>query len=331
MAVASCAGLLFVALAYVGLNHEVSVDAPRGTEAPPPPPRPATPAPVIEVPATVPAINATAANAVSGKNECFKIPSFPVSGLEQELIRLYAITEEVMKEIGATYWPTDGTLLGMIRNGRIATDRDLDMQIHSTYAGCAKLLHSLREPFGRRADIKSFKVVNAKGSKRGKIGRYAMVRLFRKHGTFDTGVDFNCVYTDDAEGPTMHVHRGHLVKVPATVFPLGRCALYDRVVPCPRDPMAVLGLFAPRYDGCLVFPHCLGPPAVSVRDCLSPHPDVPLQSFVEDAKALDKCGYVNMLQHFQTEPTCPTVLAGTNRRCRKVDGGGELCFLQKFE
>lgn len=253
---------------------------------------------------------------------------FPLSGLEQELERLGKITAAVMRAVNATYWPTDGTLLGLMRNGRVSTDRDLDYQIHSTYDQCASLLGSLKTRFERLARIKSFKVVKVKYNGR-KIGRYAMVRLFREYGTFDTGPDFNCVYMDEPSSPRFYTHRGVLALVPHTVYPLGWCLMYGKPVPCPRDGMAVLSSLKPRYDGCMVFPHCLGDPNHSSRRCLSPHPPFPLHRFEESTIALGKCGFTSLREHLRLEPSCKALAAATPK-CETVEGN-EVCFLQKFD
>jgi hypothetical protein len=283
-------------------------------------------------PTTVPvrhSAQSKTARASSG-SECFKTPDFPMTGLEQEVQRVYHLSIAVMAEINATYWPTDGTLLGMMRNGRIVTDRDVDLQIHATYKTCGPLLASLRGLFAKRAKIKSFKVVYAKTAKHGKVGRYVMVRLIREHGTFDTGVDFNCVYTDEPERPTFHVHKGTLEPVPLAVFPLGKCRLYDRDVPCPRDGYSVLEALKPRYDGCMVFPHCLGNPTISVKKCMSPHPMLPLADFVSSTRQLQACGYTALADHYDREPSCRGLAEANAPRCEQFPEG-RLCFVQPFK
>lgn len=263
---------------------------------------------------------------------CFKMPNFPLSPLEEEVRRVYRVSHEVMTAMNATYWPTDGTLLGMMRNGRIATDRDVDLQIHATYKTCAAVLQSLRDRFAKLVSLKSFKVVYAKNAKYGKIGRYAMVRMFRKYGTFDTGVDFNCVYTDDPERYTFHVHKGTLEPVPASVYPLGTCRLYTESVPCPRDGYAVLDALKPRYAGCMVFPHCVGNPLVSTKACLSPHPVRPLQEFVDTTQQLERCGYTSLAAHFASTQSCLNILR-TDPSFFKCDvkDGEKVCFVQPFK
>lgn len=258
-----------------------------------------------------------------------RLIDFPLTGLEQELRRLGSLVDEVMREVGAVYWPTDGTLLGLMRNGRVSTDRDLDYQIHSTYDKCFEYLSSLKAHFERRARIKSFKVVKTKLSGR-KIGRYAMVRLYRQFGTFDTGPDFNCVYMDDATTPKYFTHRGVLTPVPAAVYPLGYCLMYGKVVPCPKDGMSVLESLKPRYEGCMVFPHCIGDPSHSSRKCMSPHPEYPLKDFVDSTEALHTCGFTSLSAHFESEPSCKVVLSGAQRHCETIDGT-QICFLQKFD
>ncbi|CUG88699.1 membrane-associated protein, putative [Bodo saltans] len=253
---------------------------------------------------------------------------FPKSSLENELERLGKITAQVMADVNATYWPTDGTLLGLMRNGRVSTDRDLDYQIHSTFDGCTMLLASLKVLFERRARIKSFKVVKVKLNGR-KIGRYAMVRLFREHGTFDTGPDFNCVYMDDPVAPKFFTHRGILTEVPSSVYPLGWCLMYGEAVRCPNNGMAVLTSLKPRYDGCMVFPHCTGDPNFSSRKCLSPHPTFPAQRFVDSTRALARCGFTSLNQHFEVESSCKQLLHQTPK-CELIDGS-TICFLQKFD
>jgi hypothetical protein len=233
-----------------------------------------------------------------------------------------------MADVNATYWPTDGTLLGLMRNGRVSTDRDLDYQIHSTYEGCSALLGSLKARFEQRARIKSFKVVKVKVNGR-KIGRYAMVRLFREHGTFDTGPDFNCVYMDIPTAPKFFTHRGVLTIVPHSVYPLGWCLMYGVAIPCPADGMAVLTALKPRYDGCMVFPHCTGDPNFSTRRCLSPHPSFPNQRFVESTTALARCGFTSLRQHFEHEKTCKELLHQTPK-CESI-GDSNVCFLQQFD
>jgi hypothetical protein len=262
--------------------------------------------------------------------KCFHTPSFPKTPLEQEVERIYWISVRVMNAINATYWPTDATLLGMMRNGRIVTDRDVDMQIHSTYKGCAPLLNSLRDHFARHAKIKSFKVVLARHPTYGRIGRYAMIRLFREFGTFDTGVDFNCVYTDDPAKPTYHVHRGTLEPVPLAVYPLGQCMLYGRVVPCPKDGYSVLESLKPRYDGCMVFPHCLGEPTISTKRCMSPHPTLPLEDFVKTTQELERCGFTSLARHYEQEPSCKRIMERNALACEMAEGG-EICFVQSFK
>lgn len=260
---------------------------------------------------------------------CFTTPNFTLTPLEQEVRRVYHVSLKVLREINATAWATDGTLLGMMRNGRIVTDRDVDLQIHSTYKGCAPLLASLKDHFARHSKLKSFKVVYTKHPQHGKIGRYVMVRMYREFGTWDTGVDFNCVYMDDPARPTFHVHRGTLEPVPLAVYPLGSCWLYDRPVPCPRDGMSVLEALKPRYAGCMVFPHCLGDPLVSVKKCMSPHPPQPLSAFVESTRQLGRCGFTSLADHYEGEPTCKEIVASAPR-CETIDGA-KLCFVQAFK
>lgn len=270
-----------------------------------------------------PALSAPSPLCVSGK-----LLEFPKSGLERELERLGKVTAAVMGEVNATYWPTDGTLLGLMRNGRVSTDRDLDYQIHSTFDQCAALLGSLKARFEQRARIKSFKVVKVKLNGR-KIGRYAMVRLFREHGTFDTGPDFNCVYMDDPVAPRFYTHKGILTIVPPTVYPLGWCLMYGEAVPCPKDGMAVLAALKPRYDGCMVFPHCLGDPNFSSRRCLSPHPHFLNQQFVDSTIALGRCGFTSLESHFNDEPSCKAILS-QEPLCSLIEGS-KICFLQRFD
>lgn len=258
-----------------------------------------------------------------------RIIDFPLTGLEMELKRLAALTISAMQDVGAVYWPTDGTLLGLMRNGRVSTDRDLDYQIHATYDTCHGLLASLKKHFEKRARIKSFKVVNVKHNGR-RIGRYAMVRLFREHGTFDTGPDFNCVYMDDPAKPMYFTHRKVLTPVPSAVYPLGWCLLYGHTVPCPKNGMALLESLKPRYEGCMVFPHCLGPPEHSSRSCMSPHPEFPLQKFVDSTFVLAECGFTSLRDHFHEEASCAQVLKGMGRRCETIQGS-TICFLQKFD
>ena len=258
------------------------------------------------------------------------INDVPLSGLEKEIVRIWNISAAVMEEVGATFWPTDGTLLGLMRNGRVATDRDIDLQIHTTKDRCAALLSSLKPYFTKRCDLQSFKVVSVKHEGK-KIGRYAMVRMHRKFGTFSTGVDFNCVYTDDPEKPMFFTHRGVYTPVPKAVYPLGKCLFYGASVPCPKDGYAVLEALKPRYEGCMVFPHCIGDPSVSTKKCLSPHPEVPLASFVSTTTMLQRCGYTSLKEHWDKEPSCRGVLGqqGSSRRCETHDGK-QICFLQKF-
>jgi hypothetical protein len=287
--------------------------------------------------------------------ECLSDPlgDIPLSDLEQELRHLYNIALEVAAEVGAVIWPTDATLLGMMRSGRIMTDRDIDFQIHSTFDGCAPLLRSLQAPFEKRISVRMFKVVAAKvflddpatpGKKiKRKVGRYAMMRAHPKYGTFGTGVDFNCVYLDDPQRPLMHVHKGTLEHIPHDViFPMRECLMYGRAVPCPRDGMGVFRLFAPRYDGCLTFPHCTGDPSTVVRQCTSPHP--PLATFdryLEAPRALDRCGFLSLASHFEEEPTCAPMLRRLKdegpSRCEGPTvtpgqiKGAPICYLQPFK
>ena len=259
------------------------------------------------------------------------VAPFPLAPLEREIDRIYRVTEAVMRDLNATYWPTDGTLLGMMRNGRVATDRDIDLQIHATYATCRSLLASLGPAFEKHVGkLKSFKVVTAKHPKtRAKIGRYAMVRMFRKHGTFDTGADFNCVFTDEPSQFRFYVHRGTLEPVPMTVYPLGTCLLYGRSVPCPADGYAVLDALKPRYAGCMVFPHCVGDPTVSAKACLSPHPPYPMQQFVDWTMALQRCGHTSLGPHYRAEPACARMMAAPHR-CDNATAAA-TCFLQAFK
>ncbi len=237
-----------------------------------------------------------------------------------------------MAELGATYWPTDGTLLGLMRNGRVATDRDIDLQIHTTKDKCAGLLNSLKPLFAKRCDLQSFKVVNVK--KGSKIGRYAMVRMHRKFGTFSTGVDFNCVYFDIPDQPHFYTHKGEYSRVPPAVFPLGKCLFYGQEVPCPKDGYAVLEALKPRYEGCMVFPHCIGDPTVSTSKCLSPHPVIPLKRFVETTTQLAECGYTSLRDHFHREKSCQQMLEQADqlstRNC-ETHNGKQICFIQSFK
>ena len=258
----------------------------------------------------------------------------PLSPLEMELKRLLAITLAVLREKGLTGWAADGTLLGLVRNGRVATDRDLDFQLHSTYQWCASHLASLKSAFEKHTPLRMFKVVYAKYRGQ-KIGRYAMVRMPAVHGTFGTGVDFNCVYTDDPDGYTMHVHRGTVERIPPEAFPLRMCLGYGMAVPCPRDAMAVLSMFRPRYDGCMVFPHCTGDPLISTKRCLSPHPPMARARFVETTERLEECGWVSLAKHFKQEPACAELMriGDAGSECKPAENGARwpTCFLQKYE
>lgn len=261
-------------------------------------------------------------------NSCSPQFDYPLVPLEQELDRIWDITEKVMRKANATYWPTDGTLLGLMRNGRVTTDRDLDFQVHSTYDSCYSFLAGLKSLFEQHAKIKSFKVVKAKYNGK-KIGRYVMVRLFRKFGTFDTGPDFNCVYMD-GKTPHFFTHRGILTPVPSQVFPLGRCLAYNRTVLCPKDGYSVLESLAPRYVGCMVFPHCFGNPLHSSKKCLSPHPRMPLTYFVNSTRRMQRCGFANLAKHFENEKSCRLMLESRTEHCEIIDGD-HICFLQKFD
>ena len=259
--------------------------------------------------------------------------AFSLSPLELELRRLYRLSVDVMRDVNATFWPTDGTLLGILRNGRVASDRDLDFNVHTTFDDSFRLLSSLEHLFKRRVGrLKSFKVVASKSLRRprdgGKVGRYVMVRLYREFGDFDTGVDFNCVYLDSVKGgpvgPSYHVHNGHLVAVPPGVLPLGTCAVYGMKVPCPGNGYAVLASLAPRYDGCVVYPHCVGNPLVAVPKCLTPHPKAPLQAFVDATKWLHRCGFGSLAAHFDAFPECKVMLSRIDVMslpCQKPDKG----------
>lgn len=267
---------------------------------------------------------------------CFKgLDDIPLSGLEQELERIWSVSMEVMSEFPNTkFWPTDGTLLGLMRNGRVATDRDIDLQIHATFDTCYAVLASLEKAFAKHVKLQSFRIAKIKHNGK-KIGRYAMVRFYRKFGTFHTGVDFNCVYDDAPEGPSYFTHRSTLTPLPTATFPLGKCMFYGREVPCPASGMRVLEQLAPRYSGCMVFPHCMGDPSVSTKRCLSPHPKIPFARFVEVTRELDKCGYVSLAKHFETEPTCQGMLAQLEKpdgtRCETNAGGKTICFLQRYD
>jgi hypothetical protein len=268
-----------------------------------------------------------------GAKSChFQPIESPLSGLEMEIIRIWNISAAVMAEIGATYWPTDGTLLGLMRNGRVATDRDIDLQIHTTKDKCAGLLNSLKPLFAKRCELQSFKVVNVK--KGSKIGRYAMVRMHRKFGTFSTGVDFNCVYFDIPDQPHFYTHKGEYTRVPPAVYPLGKCLFYGQEVPCPKDGYAVLEALKPRYEGCMVFPHCIGDPTVSTSKCLSPHPVIPLKRFVETTTQLAECGYTSLRDHFKRESSCQQMLEQADqlsiRNC-ETHNGKQICFIQSFK
>ena len=263
------------------------------------------------------------------------LPDVPLTPLEEELRYLLEMTTEILHEKKLIGWPADGTLLGLVRNGRVATDRDIDYQIHSTYQWCANHLHSLKAAFEARTKIRMFKVVHGK-FKGKKIGRYAMVRMPPKYGDFGTGIDFNCVYTDGGEGHyTMHVHKGTIEKIPAQAFPLKFCLAYGRPIPCPQDPMAVLGMFTPRYDGCMIFPHCTGDPLKHGKNkkCLTPHYPLPRKEFAEVVKKLDSCGWVSLKKHMEEESQCNMMLEDGDQanKCEKIQGWKyPLCFLQGF-
>jgi hypothetical protein len=266
-----------------------------------------------------------------GNLTCVKgLADWEMTPFEEELRRLYKMALDVMKELGTTGWPVDASLLGMMRNGRIATDRDVDMAIQSTYGGCKRLLTRLRKRFKRRAKMKGFKVALTWHPTKGKIGRYALVRVYREFGTFDTGIDFNCVYMDDPENPTFHLHNGQLVSVPHGVFPLGSCLFYGEAVPCPGDGYAILEALKPRYEGCMVFPHCMGDPMVSVPACRSPHPVQPLVNFVADTQRLTQCGFTSLADHYESEPSCKNILQQNALDCQVLDNH-RLCFVQPFD
>jgi len=267
----------------------------------------------------------------------------PISPLERELQRIYNLSLDVAMELNRTIWPTDGSLLGMMRNGRIATDLDIDFQFHTqSLDTCYTDLAQLRDAFTKRLPkdnaapkvLKYFKVAMIKGPHGKKIGRYAMVRLHRVFGTFDTGADFNCVYHDNPNRPTFHTHKGVLIPVPASVYPLARCLLYGQAVRCPADGYAVLATLSPRYDGCMVYPHCMGDhPSVKAKGCLTPHPKVPVSLFPEMTLALEAEGFVSLGEHWRTSHYCRLYREGRGPVCRR--GGDDkaqpdVCFLQPF-
>jgi hypothetical protein len=265
------------------------------------------------------------------------LPEVPLSPLEQELRRILEMTVDILRERNLVGWPADGTLLGLVRNGRVMTDRDIDFNIHSTYTWCSSHLHSLKSAFEKRTKIRMFKVVHTKRNGQ-KIGRYAMVRMPPVYGTFGTGVDLNCVYEDDAQNLRMHVHSGTLEVIPAEAFPLGFCLGYGLAIPCPRDPMAVLDMFRPRYDGCMVFPHCTGDPRFGTKKCLSPHPPLkPRRRFLDVVEKLDQCGWVSLKRHASTHASCAEMLepgAEAKEQCGGLDNPKQrwpICFLQGYK
>ncbi|ORC86532.1 putative membrane-associated protein [Trypanosoma theileri] len=265
---------------------------------------------------------------------------FPMSTLEQELRRIYAIVDAVMKEHQLTYWPADGTLLGIIRQGRVANDRDLDFHVLTTMEDCKPLLRSLGSSFKKLANLTYFKVISVR--KRHlpyyRMGMFAMVRMMRKFGFFNTGVDLTCVHRQPNGSHTVFNHFGRLMLLPNNSFPLIPCRAYDMTVLCPGDGYRMLEAFKPRYEGCMVFPHCFGDPETSHVRCLTPHPLVPLKHFIDATTTLKQCGYVNLVDHYSEEPLCAHLMNetrvlenGVNHSldCR-VFNENKFCFLQKF-
>merc|ERR1712000_12942 len=121
----------------------------------------------------------------------------------------------------------------------------------------------------------------------------------------------------------------------AQAFPLKFCLAYNRPIPCPRDPMAILGMFSPRYDGCMVYPHCRGDPLKhgKSKKCLTPHPPMSRQKFVDTVKKLDGCGWVSLKKHMDEESSCSRMLEAGDaaNKCEKMRGwDSPLCFLQSF-
>eukprot|EP00758_Cryptobia_borreli_P009283 Tbor_TRINITY_DN5464_c0_g1::TRINITY_DN5464_c0_g1_i3::g.25299::m.25299 len=258
--------------------------------------------------------------------------TFPKSALEDELDRLGKLTDLVMGDLGLTYYPTDATLLGLMRNGRVATDRDLDYNIHVTYATCKSVLYSLKKAFENRGSVLNYfkvreaylRVKNGTSINR-KLGIYAMVRVNREFGTFNTGVDFSCVFMDDSNGPHFVTHKGLLTPIPDGVYPLRKCLMYGRSVACPGDGYAYLKALTPRYDGCAVFPHCMARDVNRVyKGCLTPHKIVPLANFIKSTSLLERCGFTSLVKHFETEPLC------RKEYTPACDNETGLCFIQKF-
>lgn len=269
------------------------------------------------------------------------LPGIPLSPLERELRRLLEMTIDILREKNIVGWPADGTLLGLVRNGRIMTDRDIDFNIHSTFRWCEQTLASLRGAFAKRGKVRMFKIAYARWNGI-KIGRYAMVRMPPVYGKFGTGVDFNCVYTDVADKLQMHVHKGSLEVIPnhAMKMPLGFCLGYGLAIPCPHDPMAILNMFKPRYDGCMLFPHCTGDPLYGTKKCLTPHPPLsPRTKFVDVVDKLTQCGWVNLKKHSETESLCKEMLnplsaAAQSEKCMPKEDPVQkwpTCFLQGYK
>ncbi|KEG12182.1 hypothetical protein DQ04_01921050 [Trypanosoma grayi] len=265
---------------------------------------------------------------------------FPMSELEQELRRVYAVVDTVMRKHGITYWPADGTLLGIIRQGRVANDLDLDFHVLTTRKDCLPLLRSLEGPFKKMATILRFSI--AVGGKKHRpytgVAMFAMVRMVRQFGDINTGADITCVYYEPDGLYTVFNHFGRLMPIPNNTFPLVPCRVYDMTVMCPADGHAMLKAFKPRYDGCMIFPHCFGDPERSHRRCLTPHPPVPLADFVNATKALQRCGYANLVDHYGSEPLCARLMEEAERpglvccdptRCELLNGH-RYCFLQPF-
>ncbi|KAH9599980.1 hypothetical protein LSM04_006032 [Trypanosoma melophagium] len=266
---------------------------------------------------------------------------FPMSTLEQELRRIYAMVVAVMKEHQLTYWPADGTLLGIIRQGRVANDRDLDFHVLTTMENCKPLLRSLGSSFGKLARLTYFKVmaVKKKHLPYYGTGMFAMIRMVRKFGSFDTGVDLTCVHRQPNGSHTVFNHFGRLMLLPNNSFPLVPCRVYDMTVLCPSDGSQLLEAFKPRYEGCMVFPHCFGDPETSHTRCPTPHPLVPLRNFLDATTTLKQCGYVNLVDHYNRESLCTHLMNETRGlaidfndsvKC-EVLNNRKYCFLQQFD
>lgn len=200
---------------------------------------------------------------------------------------------EVCKEVGVTYWFTEGTLIGLLRYGsnthesrERSIDDDIDLMIEATdqedwIKTKKRLIVGL--------EARGWGGLYERTTSSSKSGRIDKMQLWRYAFDSKTHVDFHSYFvTEDYafshEEPNSYPFQYWDGKLPISMlYPMKKCLCYGQEVPCPNDPINLLkGWNGGEYeDSNIAFP--LGKVTEEARTAI-----------IEMAEALDQKGYASM-------------------------------------